>query len=288
MAAKKPVNSRKNSPAKTSTAGKSRAKTVKPWGIIFWVVFFIVVFFLFLKNKDVISRTIRETRITEQMNPVADESVLPEITAAEPGIEPTETAGTPETDHVPGNSAAETENAAGEKPGSIAPGNANPKPETGTNEPAPAAQAVPARTAAPVMRDRTLYFIYVDQGGIILRNKVNRSLPVSDSPLTDAIKALLEGPIPDERQRGLISLIPEGTRIISADVRGNTAYINFSEDFQYNIYGVEGYAGALRQIVWTATEFSNIRDLQILIEGRRLDYLGEGIWIGSPLTREML
>jgi spore germination protein GerM len=71
-------------------------------------------------------------------------------------------------------------------------------------------------------------------------------------------------------------------------VRGSTAYISFSEEFQYNTFGVEGYAAQLRQIVWTVTEFTNVSDVQILIEGRRVDYLGEGIWIGSPLDRDML
>ena len=51
---------------------------------------------------------------------------------------------------------------------------------------------------------------------------------------------------------------------------------------------MEGYAGQIRQIVFTITEFPNIKSVQILIEGRRLDYLGEGVWIGSPLGRESL
>jgi len=128
----------------------------------------------------------------------------------------------------------------------------------------------------------------VDRGGSILRVKVNRRLPVSDSPMTDVIQALITGPNGDETGKGLISLIPPATRILYATVRGDTAYINFSEDFQYNTYGVEGYAGQLRQIVFTATEFPNVRYVQILVEGRRLDYLGEGIWIGSPINRDML
>ena len=106
--------------------------------------------------------------------------------------------------------------------------------------------------------------------------------------MTDAIQALISGPNTEEKGKGLISLIPPSTRILSATVRGETAYISFSEDFQYNTYGVEGYAAQLRQIVYTATEFPNVRNVQILIEGRRVDYLGEGIWIGSPLDREML
>jgi spore germination protein GerM len=126
----------------------------------------------------------------------------------------------------------------------------------------------------------------VDKEGVILRSRAGRKIAVSDSPMLDSLNALLAGPSAEEQRRGLVSLIPRNTRILSATVRGSTAYISFSEDFQYNTYGVEGYAAQLNQIVWTATEFPNIKDVQILIEGRRVDYLGEGIWIGSPVSRE--
>jgi spore germination protein GerM len=106
--------------------------------------------------------------------------------------------------------------------------------------------------------------------------------------MADVLKALTTGPETDELRRGFITLIPKGTKILNAVVRGSTAYISLSEDFQLNTHGVEGYAASLRQIVWTVTEFSNVRDVQILIEGRRVDYLGEGIWIGSPLDRMMV
>jgi spore germination protein GerM len=126
----------------------------------------------------------------------------------------------------------------------------------------------------------------VDPDGTIVRTQVTRNLPVTDSPLADVLNILLQGPSVKENSRGLISLIPGGTRLLSVVVRGSTAYINFNENFLFNEYGVEGYAGQLRQIVWTVTEFSNVKDVQILIEGRRIDYLGESIWIGSPIGRE--
>jgi spore germination protein GerM len=106
--------------------------------------------------------------------------------------------------------------------------------------------------------------------------------------MLDALGALLSGPDAGERRTGLITLIPQGTRILSATVRGSTAYISFNEDFQFNTNGADGYTAQLRQVVWTVTEFSNIKDVQILIEGRRVDYLGESIWIGSPVSRDML
>jgi spore germination protein GerM len=178
---------------------------------------------------------------------------------------------------------------------------AAPAPKTETIPPAapkqePAKPSVPAAQPQPVKpsaaqtasRDRTLYFTQIDSDGAILRVKTIRSLAVSDSPMVDALGALISGPDAEEKRRGMVSLIPQGARILNATVRGSTAYISFSEEFQYNTYGVEGYAAALKQLVWTATEFPNVRDVQILIEGRRVDYLGEGIWIGSPVSREML
>jgi spore germination protein GerM len=128
----------------------------------------------------------------------------------------------------------------------------------------------------------------LDPEGSILRIRVTRQIPVSDSPLIDTLQALLRGPSPEEARQGLMTLIPEDARILSALVRDQTAYLNFNEEFQFNTYGMEGYVAQLRQVVWTATEFPTVADVQILIEGRRLDYLGESIRIGSPLSREGL
>ncbi|GHV87672.1 hypothetical protein AGMMS50267_00320 [Spirochaetia bacterium] len=159
-------------------------------------------------------------------------------------------------------------------------------------QPAPPAATQPARqqsqSTKPAGTERSLYFIRVDQGdGTILRIKANRTLPVSDSPMLDVLNTLLRGPTDAEKRQGLISLIPSGTRILTARVEGSTAYINFSEEFQTNnTHGMEGYAAQLQQIVWTVTEFPNIKDVQVLIESRRVDYLGgESIWIGSPINR---
>jgi spore germination protein GerM len=121
---------------------------------------------------------------------------------------------------------------------------------------------------------------------VIVRQEAKRQIPVSDSPLLDSLSALLKGPSEDEIRKKLISLIPDGTKLLSAQVRGSTAYLNFNEAFMYNHYGIEGYAGQLKQIVYTATSFPTVQDVQILIEGEKHDYLGgEGVYIGKPLSR---
>jgi len=161
-----------------------------------------------------------------------------------------------------------------------------PPPKTQTQTQTTTQNQKPSQTAAVQTRDRAIYFANVGGDGQILHAKVTRKIPVSDSPMQDALNVLLAGPTMEELNRGLINLVPKNTRILSATVRGNTAYISFSEDFLFNTFGVEGYVAQLRQIVWTVTEFQNVKDVQILIEGRRMDYLGEGIWIGSPISRQ--
>jgi spore germination protein GerM len=85
---------------------------------------------------------------------------------------------------------------------------------------------------------------------------------------------------------GLISLIPEQSKLLSVNIKNGTAFLNFSEGFRFNSFGLEGYNAQLKQIVYTATEFSNIDSVQIMIEGKIKEYMGtEGGYIGSPLSR---
>ncbi|WP_296664958.1 GerMN domain-containing protein [Treponema sp. UBA753] len=135
-------------------------------------------------------------------------------------------------------------------------------------------------------RKANLCFISIDSDGSVSRKIVQRSMPKTDSPLTENIKALLQGPSLEENKMNCMTLIPKGTRLIGASVKNGIATLNFNEDFEFNTYGVEGCIGQLMQIVYTATEFSTVKSVQFLIEGERKDYLGtEGQWIGSPLSR---
>jgi spore germination protein GerM len=273
-------------PGTGKTGPKSSRKPPKKrklsLSILFWLAFFIVVAGLFFVNREVIRRTLRNTQVfSGASNRTAPEDApAPSVTvspaAGDRGGETQLPVETPSRPARPADDPA------------AAPAPAEPVPArpAETTKPPPAAAAKPP--AAAESRERALYFTRVDKDGAILRTKVTRKLPLSDSPMVDALKMLIQGPNTEEQRQGLVTLIPQGTRILAARVQGNTAYISFSEEFQYNTYGVEGYAAQLRQIVWTATEFPGVKDIQILIEGRRVDYLGEGIWIGSPVDRNTL
>lgn len=133
-----------------------------------------------------------------------------------------------------------------------------------------------------------LCFVVISGDGSVLRKEIERQIPKTMTPLTAAINALLVGPNIDELEKGYMTLIPEGTQLLGASVKDGVANINFSSAFRFNKYGVEGYYGQLAQIVYTATAFSNINSVQFLIEGEKIEYLSEGVFIGAPLSRTSL
>jgi germination protein M len=257
--------------AKRKTASKSKSKGSRA-AVIFWLVFIIAIISIFMVNASTIKKNfnIFKTRLT---TPPGAEEDIPPADEDQP------------VTVVIDNSAPKPQVSGETKPKTNEPAKTtqpDKKPETQTKPKTPTTPQTPAVQT----RERAIYFANVGSDGQILHSKVTRKIPVSDSPMQDALNVLLAGPTAEELSRGLLNLIPKNTRILSATVRGNTAYISFSEDFLFNTFGVEGYVAQLRQIVWTVTEFQNVKDVQILIEGRRLDYLGEGIWIGSPISRQ--
>ena len=254
-----PIIERKMSAARRKKAGGR-------W-FLFWLAFFIGIALLFMANMESIKGTIKETRILEKL-------------IKSRGDEPEEDPAFELERHIQdlADAAAEQNIPDLAQAGLPAAGTEQNEPEGVQEKP-----DLPGNTV-----ERAVYLMRVDTAGTILQTSVKRSLPASDRPLFDALDALIKGPSASEEKQGLISLIPRNVKIQNATIRGNTAYISLSEDFLFNTYGVEGYAGQLRQIVLTATEFSNIKDVQILIDGKRVDYLGEGIWIGSPVSRSML
>jgi spore germination protein GerM len=65
------------------------------------------------------------------------------------------------------------------------------------------------------------------------------------------------------------------------------ATLDFSGEFEYNKYGVEGYRGQLEQIVYTATAFPTVDKVLFLIDGELRQFIGgEGSRIDLPLSRD--
>jgi len=141
-------------------------------------------------------------------------------------------------------------------------------------------------TAASATMNIKLYFMIITSNGTVNRREVVRTMKKSDSPLMDAVNALIEGPNSSEADSGCRTLLSDGTRLLGASVRNGVATLNFSSEFEFNRYGIEGLRGQLQQIVYTATAFQTVESVQFLIDGEKKEYLGsEGVWIGTPLRR---
>jgi hypothetical protein len=292
-------------------------------GCLFWLLLLCVVLVLFLVNLGRIKETLERTNFNEIVKTQREADgkkaapvqpapkVKDDVDAASP---PAAKSPPPASDSsrdaaIPADpSPAASQDASRDKGGKDAPQPAsNPKaappaspqagakpspkgdaaPSSAPSQPKqPPVSAKPAATAPARSRLATLYFVRIDDDGVIVRQEVKRQVPASDQPLTDALQALLGGPTDEELRRHLLSLLPQGTKLLSAQVKGSTAFLNFNEAFMYNHYGIEGYAGQLKQVVYTATAFSSVQDVQILIEGEKRNYLGgEGVFIGKPLSR---
>ena len=146
----------------------------------------------------------------------------------------------------------------------------------------------PTPAPKPVTKtELQLCFTVIDADGSVVRKMIKRSVPKNDSPLTTAINLLLAGPdYSNAAERNLTSFIPKGTKLLGARVSNGVAYLNFSDNFEFNQEGTVGQINQLMQIVYTATNFSTVSSVQFLINGQKKQFLGEeGIRIDTPLSK---
>lgn len=275
-------------------------------GCIFWIAFILLIIVLFFFNRKNIDGVLEKTgavalfsglKTKVELTAANNDPAMPKIKTkeTEPIVSTTEI--TPSGD---GSKESTAEPETTTKPAPMP--ESKPvvtlvKPETKpvVQTEKPAAVSVVKKPVAPKvetvkpspMRKSTLFFVTIDQDGRVIRKEVMREIPVSDSPLSETLNTLFKGTNSAEAKKEYRSLIPQGTRLLSATVTNGVATINLSEEFQFNQFGIEGYLGQLSQIVFTATAFSTVKSVQFLIEGQKREYLGaEGVWIGTPLSRD--
>lgn len=260
------------------TARKRKSARKSHSGCLILLVGFVILLIAFIIEFPNIKATLEKTRFLDLVKERATTSSTSTTTAADlPSAVPNLVV--PPTEKTT-TVAPSAPSPSGTTPSTKAVDKA-PEPETPAAAPSPSSTSVQGAT-----RQASLFFVRIEDDGVISRHEVRRMIPATDSPLSDAINALLGGPTEGEIRSKLISLIPRGTKLLGINIRGSTAIIDLSEAFMYNHYGIEGYSAQLKQIVYTATSFSSVQDVQILVEGKVRDYLGgEGVFIGKPLSR---
>lgn len=111
----------------------------------------------------------------------------------------------------------------------------------------------------------TLYFLDPNSYEICPEARMIDAKELLNNPYELLINLLIEGP----KNENLIKLIPENTKLNSAQIKNNILYIDFSEDFikEQNL-GKEQEEIILKSIVNTVTELTEIDKAMILIDGK--------------------
>ncbi len=256
--------------------------------MLFWIAFILLVLVIFLANRGNIEQVLETTGIVDVIRDrmALDEPSVDEPSGDQPVARDEPLSQDPETlelepadpDIVFENETPPSGPVSREEPLTV---------ETPDEEPVGTAGREPERDVTrPNRRMAALYFIRVTDDGRTYPQRVVRPVAYDQSPLTETIRALIAGPSGEELDEGLLNLIPSDTQLISAHVDGGVAYLNFNQSFRFNPMGAEGTVAQLQQIIYSSTEFPTVSEVQFLIEGEKLDYVGgDGIFIGEPLGR---
>lgn len=99
--------------------------------------------------------------------------------------------------------------------------------------------------------------------------------------LKGAFAELLKGP----EAGTTASTIPQGTRLLSLEVKDNGVYVDLSPEFTSG-GGSASMSGRLAQVIYTASTLNPTAPVYISVGGKPLETLGgEGLEIGQPMTR---
>lgn len=110
----------------------------------------------------------------------------------------------------------------------------------------------------------TLYFLNPNTYELTPEARQIDAKELLDNPYELLINLLIEGP----RNENLLKLIPENTKLNSAQIKNNILYIDFSEDFvKEQSLGKEQEELILKSIVNTVTELTEINKVAFLIDG---------------------
>ena len=111
----------------------------------------------------------------------------------------------------------------------------------------------------------TLYFLDPNTYKLCPEARQIDAKELLDNPYELLINLLIEGP----KNESLLKLIPENTKLNSAQIKNNILYIDFSEDFiKEQSLGKEQEELILKSIVNTVTELTEINKVAILINGK--------------------
>lgn len=111
----------------------------------------------------------------------------------------------------------------------------------------------------------TLYFKDKETGELSQEARCIDAKLLSGNPYEELMKMLIEGPQVENLQK----TIPEGTKINSINIKGNTVFVDLSKEFiDWHEGGLENENKTIYSIVNTLTELNEVTFVRILIDGQ--------------------
>lgn len=110
----------------------------------------------------------------------------------------------------------------------------------------------------------SLYFKNIETNALVAEAKCIDVKELYKEPYTYLINMLIRGP---ENEK-LESAIPEGTKVNSCNLKGNTLYVDLSKEFIDNApSGIDEESMVVYSIVNTLTELNEVSGVKFLING---------------------
>ena len=131
-----------------------------------------------------------------------------------------------------------------------------------------------------------IYFL-TEKGQDVKLSTTKKDFKTSSDKFRSTMEALFSGPNGFEKIAGVYSEIPPETKLLGIKEDANSYTINISDDFEKG-GGADSMKIRVKQLVITATQAADGKDVYLEINGERVEYVGgEGIMVLQPLQRNL-
>ena len=157
----------------------------------------------------------------------------------------------------------------------------------GSSSSAIQAESAPAATSSSQGTEKkpqklTIKVYYPDEQGMkLIADKRTVTLDGQEK-YTAAMESLLEG----TKEKGQTNIIPKQAKLRSVKVENGTATVDFTGDLVKDfVGGSTGETMLVGSVVDTLTEFPEVKKVQILIDGKKVESLSGHMDLSQPMGR---
>jgi hypothetical protein len=148
--------------------------------------------------------------------------------------------------------------------------------------PSPSPSGSPSHSGSPSPTRLMTYEVwFMNRSGLYVTHRTEAFTPAVGAT---AIRAVLEGPSPNERAAGLFSQITEGSRLLDLTIHDGLATVAMDGTFVSQETPAIGF-DSLAQLVYTITQFDSVDAVRFTVDGRPLTNFG-GYELDKPQRRE--